>query len=126
MEKENFSPKKIVRDILLVLLPLLIILAILRVSGVFTHKKQTEPTGDHTPPSVFLTRDNRYFVPQGGQYEEEGYAAYDETDGDITKKVEVTVHGDIIQYKVQDSAGNITIRFRTIPYGDPDLSEDQQ
>ena len=116
MKKEKRSPGSVIRNALLILLPLLIVAALLHNAGLFKKKKQAEQNRDRTPPSIFLTRDNRYFVEPGGQYEEEGYAAYDETDGDITKKVEVSVNGDLVQYKVQDSAGNITIRFRNIPY----------
>ena len=54
----------------------------------------------------------------GGQYEEEGYAAYDDTDGDLTSQVEISVNGDIVRYRVSDSAGNVAIRFRKIPYAD--------
>ena len=125
MKKEKRSPGSVIRNALLILLPLLIVAALLHNAGLFKKKKQAEQNRDRTPPSIFLTRDNRYFVEPGGQYEEEGYAAYDETDGDITKKVEVSVNGDLVQYKVQDSAGNITIRFRRIPYAaSPDRTAD--
>ena len=60
-----------------------------------------------------------------GELGVEGYAAYDDTDGDITKKVEVTVNDDTVQYKVRDSAGNITIRYRRIPYRTSESMEDR-
>ena len=99
MEEKNTMTRRI-QNILLVFLPALFL-------------------ADTTPPSIMLTRDNRYFVQPGEQYEEEGYAAYDDTDGDLTKEVEVSVNGDIIRYRVSDSAGNISIRFRSIPYASP-------
>lgn len=126
MEKEKHKiPGKIIRNLLLIFVTAAILLALLRGAGLFRHKQQTDLNADHTPPSIFLTRDNRYFVGPGESYEEEGYAAYDETDGDLTKKVEVTVNEDVVQYKVQDSAGNITIRYRRIPYGSGDSPEDR-
>ena len=126
MEKNTQSRlRKIIRNLLLILLPAVILLAILRGADMFRRKPQAEPNADHTPPSIFLTRDNRYFVEPGEPYEEEGYAAYDDTDGDLTKKVEVTVNDDTVQYKVRDSAGNITIRYRRIPYGSGDSPEDR-
>ncbi len=107
-----------VRNFLLVFLPALFLAVLIysALSGRFTRPK-TEKR-DTTPPSIMLTRDNRYFVQPGEQYVEEGYAAYDDTDGDLTRDVEVSASGDIIRYRVSDSAGNITIRFRNIPYAD--------
>ena len=52
-------------------------------------------------------------------------SAYDDTAGDLTKKVEVTVNDDTVQYKVRDSAGNITIRYRRIPYRTAESMEDR-
>ena len=126
MEKNTQSRlRKIIRNLILILLSAVILLAILRGAGMFRRKPQVEPNADHTPPSIFLTRDNRYFVEPGEPYEEEGYAAYDDTDGDLTKKVEVTVNDDTVQYKVRDSAGNITIRYRRIPYRTAESMEDR-
>jgi len=62
----------------------------------------------------------------GEQYEEEGYAAYDDHDGDLTKKVESSINGDMVRYRVMDEAGNITVRFRRIPYADRSLLNDQE
>ena len=118
MEEKNTMTRRI-QNILLVVLPALFLALLIysALSGRFT-KPEGKKT-DTTPPSIMLTRDNRYFVQPGEQYEEEGYAAYDDTDGDLTKEVEVSVNGDIIRYRVSDSAGNISIRFRSIPYASP-------
>lgn len=118
MKKDERSPKRIMQTVLLVLLPILILLALLRNIAILRQSHEAERNADHTPPIIFLTRDNRYFVEPGEIYEEEGYAAYDDIDGDITKSVEVSVSDDTVQYKVKDSAGNITIRYRKIPYAE--------
>ncbi|MBR2729543.1 MAG: hypothetical protein Q4C02_06580 [Eubacteriales bacterium] len=115
------NPLNRIREILLILLPaiLLAFLAYTALSGGPDDLKQPAPEDpDTTPPALFLTRDEDYFVLPGEQYEEEGYAAYDDRDGDLTKKVEVSVNGDTVRYRVVDSSGNITVRFRQIPYGD--------
>ena len=114
--KEKRTMYDHIRNFLLVFLPglFLAVLIYSALSGRWT--KPVKEKSDTTPPSIMLTRDNRYFVRPGEQYEEEGYAAYDDTDGDLTKQVQVSVNGDMVRYRVSDSAGNITIRFRRIPY----------
>lgn len=118
---KSHTPLNRIREVLLVLLPaiLLAFLAYTALSGGPDHLKEPAPEDpDTTPPALFLTRDEDYFVLPGDQYEEEGYAAYDDRDGDLTKKVEVSVNGDTVRYRVMDSAGNITVRFRQIPYAE--------
>lgn len=116
--KENSKMYDRIRNILLVFLPALFLAVLLysALSGRF--EKPVSIKTDTTPPSIMLTRDNRYFVQPGGRYEEEGYAAYDDTDGDLTKEVQVSVNGDFVRYRVSDSAGNVAMRFRKIPYAD--------
>ena len=113
---ENKTSFDRLRNALLVLLPALF-LALLSYSALSGRLTKPKPArADTTPPSIMLTRDNRYYVQPGGQYEEEGYAAYDDTDGDLTSQVEISVNGDIVRYRVCDSAGNITVRCRKVPY----------
>ena len=116
--KENHTLYDRIRNILIVFLPALFLAVLLysMLSGRFA--KPVRKKTDDTPPSIMLTRDNRYFVQPGEQYEEEGYAAYDDTDGDLTKEVQVSINGDIVRYRVSDSAGNVAMRFRKIPYAD--------
>lgn len=116
--KENRTIYDRIKNVLLVFLPALFLAVLLysMLSGGFTKPKSKKT--DNTPPSIMLTRDNRYFVQPGEQYEEEGYAAYDDTDGDLTKEVQVSINGDIVRYRVSDSAGNVAMRFRKIPYAD--------
>ena len=118
-ENENNRRRHQIQNILLVILPVLLLLTLLfsAASSRHTRMRQQEEA-DNVPPAIVLTRDQDYRVPPGGLYEEEGYAAYDNRDGDLTKKVEVSINGDTVRYKVRDSAGNITIRFRQIPYAE--------
>ena len=116
MKKKTSLTWEKIRNLLLVLLPVLILLALARNAAIAHRARREILDRDTTPPQIFLTRDHRYFVGPGEQYEEEGYAAYDDRDGDITKKVEVSISKDMVQYKVRDEAGNITIRCRRIPY----------
>lgn len=113
-----------IQNILLVLLPALIMFSLLYSAisppGRKDRSQTADTEADTTPPQITLTRDKGYFVRSGELYEEEGYAAYDNHDGDITKKVEVSVNGDTVRYRVKDEAGNITVRFRTIPRLDAD------
>ena len=93
-----------------------IVLAVLA-AGTFAVKGITVGRGrDITPPSITFTRDNRYFVVPGEEYEEEGFRALDDRDGDLTSQVVCSAEGDLLSYRVSDSAGNITIRYRRIPY----------
>ena len=119
-KKRKIIPRP--RDLLLILLPVLIVLCL--VSPALTSRRGSPRTprkdqeADVTPPSIYLTRDTRYFVLPGELYEEEGYAAYDDRDGDITDRVDVSVGRDSVRYRVSDRAGNVTIRFRRIPRAD--------
>lgn len=116
-----------IQNILLILLPILIAATLLLTSTAKRrrHREQSRPP-DREPPTIHLTRDKNYFVLPGEQYEEEGYAAYDDRDGDLTKKVESSINGDMVRYRVMDEAGNITVRFRRIPYADQSRLNDEE
>lgn len=127
-ENENETRRKQrIQNILLILLPILIAATLFFTSraGKRRHREEPQPP-DREPPTIHLTRDKNYFVMPGEQYEEEGYAAYDDRDGDLTKKVESSINGDMVRYRVMDEAGNITVRFRRIPYADRSLLNDQE
>ena len=117
------------KNILLAVLPALFLALLLFpfLSGSLPHRKEglSGPEADTTPPTIMLTRDNRYYIRRGEEYEEEGYAAYDNLDGDLTRQVEVSINGDYVRYRVSDSAGNITVRFRRIPYRDSSPDEEE-
>lgn len=75
---------------------------------------------DSVSPQIILIADPENFTLPGQAYQEEGFTASDNYDGDLTDKVERTVEGDTIVYSVEDSSGNRTEIRRTIVYRDPE------
>lgn len=73
---------------------------------------------DTTAPVIDLKTNNDYFVIPGQPYEEEGFTATDDYDGDITAKVERTEADGKVTYKVKDSSGNETVVVRQLRYAD--------
>ena len=102
-------------------------LLFLVIAGVFLIRRFSGGAGpDTTPPVITLKSDPEYTVMPGQTYQEEGFTATDDRDGDLTDRVEYTVEEDRICYRVADSAGNITVSYREIPYSpgsDPSLAE---
>lgn len=79
---------------------------------------------DTQKPTISLVYNSNSFTLPGQPYVEEGYAAEDNYDGDLTAKVERMVEGDTVIYRVTDSSGNTAQVTRPIQYGDhtaPDL-----
>ena len=109
-----------------ILIPVLIVLFLLRaIVGLFLggHSKKQEDGRDIIPPEIILEHREDYYVIPGLSYEEEGYRASDDRDGDLTDKVERSQDGDFIIYKVADQAGNVTVRYRKIPLLDPETGK---
>lgn len=109
-----------------ILIPVLIVLFLLRaIVGLFFggHSKKQEDGRDIIPPEIILEHREDYYVIPGLSYEEEGYRASDDRDGDLTDKVERSQDGDFIIYKVADQAGNVTVRYRKIPLLDPETGK---
>ena len=76
---------------------------------------------DKIAPVITLVTDPDAFTLPGQAYQEEGYTAYDNCDGDITDRVQRTVTDTEVIYTVTDNAGNRTEVRRTIVYKDPEL-----
>ena len=71
---------------------------------------------DSKPPMITLIADPKEIpVP----YEESGYYAFDEYDGDITDKVIRIESMGLITYAVADSSGNPAYVERQVPFHDP-------
>jgi hypothetical protein len=74
----------------------------------------TELNGvDRTPPTITLQGPNLIVVPRGTPYQEPGYSATDNVDGDVTSRVQVSGTVDVsrageytLLYNVTDAAGN--------------------
>lgn len=69
---------------------------------------------DATAPVITLTNIPGHLTPPGQPYQEEGFQAVDDYDGDITDKVQTSIEGDVVTYTVADSSGNQTSIQRTI------------
>ncbi len=74
---------------------------------------------DTQPPQIILTPDPEGTLLPGTPYEEAGFQAVDNYDGDITHRVKrIEEYGKII-YSVTDSSGNPCYAERIVPYYDP-------
>ena len=71
-----------------------------------------------TAPEIVLEGDKEVYVCPGSNYDEAGYKAFDNYDGDITSKVEVSISGDVLIYSVMDSSSNTTVVSRKLIYED--------
>lgn len=74
---------------------------------------------DREAPSILLRNDLEYYTIPGQSYEEEGFIASDNYDGDLTAKVTSFEKDGQVFYSVTDTAGNETKAVRDIYYKDP-------
>lgn len=74
---------------------------------------------DTQSPKIELISDPDSYTLPGREYQEEGFKAIDDYDGDLTDKVECVAEGDKVIYSVSDSSGNRTQVERIIRYRDP-------
>lgn len=74
---------------------------------------------DTRNPIITLTSDPDAYTLPGQDYEEEGFEAWDDYDGNITHKVVRTVSESEVVYTVADSSGNSFEIARQIVYDDP-------
>ena len=74
---------------------------------------------DTQAPTITLVSDPEKFTLPNETYEEEGYTAQDNYDGDITDRVQRTETTEKIIYTVSDYSGNTTTVERIIAYNDP-------
>ena len=91
----------------------------------FTSKTRTVKVIDNTSPVLTLIGEGTLNLRLGTKYEEEGYKAVDDYDGDITDKVSIDNPLDInnageykITYIVKDSSGNESKLIRTVNMND--------
>lgn len=70
---------------------------------------------DMDPPEITLLSSEDYEPDWFTGYEEEGFEAWDEVDGDLTDQVEREDLGGQIEYRVKDAAGNATVVVRELP-----------
>jgi predicted aspartyl protease len=86
-------------------------------------KPPIENKKDETPPVITLEGENSITVYLGNVFEDPGYSATDNVDGDISKRVKVsydkpidtgTVGSYTLTYKVTDTAGNEATTKRVV------------
>lgn len=84
-------------------------------SGMFhTRVKRRVEVVDLEKPVITLVGSEEVVICPSSIYQEEGYQAIDEYDGDLTDKVERIEGDDEIKYKVHDSSHNVQIASRKI------------
>ena len=86
--------------------------------GVVKTEKLKIDVVDTVAPVITLVSDPEHFTSPIAKYEEEGYSAVDNYDGDITDKVVSKEENGVVTYTVSDSSGNETTVTRTIVYKD--------
>lgn len=84
-----------------------------------TEKTRTVRIVDTQCPVITLVADDNVGVSPGNVYEEAGFTAYDNCDGDITDRVIRKEEKDRITYAVVDSSGNPASVIRDVPGFDP-------
>lgn len=75
---------------------------------------------DTVAPVITLTENPEAYTLPGHPYNEEGFLATDNCDGDITSKVEFREADGKVIYSVSDHSGNTTTVERPIRYYDPE------
>lgn len=73
---------------------------------------------DTTPPTIELISEPDHYTSPVGAYEEEGFTATDNYDGDLTSQVLSEEKDGVVHYSVTDSSGNTAVASRTIIYKD--------
>ncbi|MBR3973289.1 MAG: polysaccharide deacetylase family protein [Oscillospiraceae bacterium] len=74
---------------------------------------------DNVAPVILLKKNAAAYTIPGQSYQEEGFLAVDNHDGDLTDKVQITQKNGKVIYSVDDSSGNRTEITRKIVYYDP-------
>lgn len=88
-------------------------------------KTRTVIVEDTVPPQLILKSDPDSYTPFNHPYEEEGFTATDNYDGDLSDKVVSEEKDGKVYYSVSDSSGNTVKMERTILYDDrkaPDIT----
>lgn len=83
--------------------------------GFFTYStERIVEVVDDVYPVIELNGDKKITLCPNKNYEEEGYKATDNFDGDITKLVVIDNKDNLISYKVTDSSNNTTVETREV------------
>ena len=87
-----------------------------KIKHLIFNKKKTISVNvvDKVLPEINLVGDSEVRLCPNKEYEEEGYKALDNYDGDITDKVNIIKNDDYIEYSVSDSSNNKVVVTRKI------------
>lgn len=95
-------------------------------SGNEAKKKRTVHVVDRVAPEIALKGDATFYIEKGKEFEEPGFVATDNCDGDLSKKVKVSGEIDMtkagvytLTYKVSDKSDNEGIIERTVRVYEP-------
>ena len=94
------------------------------ITYVAKHKKVTATAvvnavvKDTKAPEITLVSNPEHYTSPVGTYEEEGFTAIDNYDGDVTAQVTKEELDGKVTYRVSDSSGNEAVAERTIVYKD--------
>lgn len=80
---------------------------------------RTVTVQDTQPPEIVLTEHSDSYTLPGAEYQEEGYSATDNYDGDLTSEVQRWEKDGVVYYLAEDSSGNQSEVQRKINYNDP-------
>ena len=86
--------------------------------GKTTTVQRTVNVVDTTAPTIVLMHNENSFTLPGHDYQEEGFVAEDNHDGNITDKVQRMISDGYVHYRVTDSSGNVAEVRREIVYND--------
>ena len=92
-----------------------------KINGITYKKTRKIKLVDNEKPIITLTGNENVTICPQAQYQEEGYKAIDNYDGDITNKVKITKKDNLITYSVKDTSNNETKITRTITSEDKSL-----
>lgn len=94
-----------------------------KINGITFEDKRKVKIVDKEKPLIKLTGNENVTICPNAEYQEEGYKATDNYDGDITEKVKITKKDGKIIYSVKDSSGNQTKITRKVTKEDKTLPE---
>ena len=86
--------------------------------GMTLSEKRTIIIADTTAPVIELVSSAEYYTNPSASYQEEGFTATDNYDGDLTATVTSLEHDGVVTYTVTDSSGNTATIERKIIYKD--------
>ena len=86
--------------------------------GLTRHARRRIVVRDHTAPKISLSNEPDHYTLPGQTYEEEGFSASDDVEGDLTQRVLRKEKDGKVYYFAFDLSGNMASAVRDIVYDD--------